>query len=116
LPAPLREDFANEEYAAPKGEIEELLAQVWQEVLQVERVGRYSHFIELGGHSMTAMRLVVKLAEILGVQLQLQAVLRSPTLWQMAEVVESVSFKGQALAAARAESENGTTEFEEGTI
>src|SRR5262249_16854799 len=49
LPAPDGGDYAAREYAAPVGEIEAKLAQIWAEVLQLERVGRHDNFFALGG-------------------------------------------------------------------
>jgi arthrofactin-type cyclic lipopeptide synthetase C len=58
LPAPDLAALFTREYAAPEGEVETALAQIWADVLQVERVGRQDHFFELGGHSLLAMRMV----------------------------------------------------------
>ncbi|WP_148051104.1 phosphopantetheine-binding protein, partial [Pseudomonas fluorescens] len=58
LPAPDLAALFTREYAAPEDEVETALAQIWADVLQVERVGRQDHFFELGGHSLLAMRMV----------------------------------------------------------
>ncbi|WP_298511890.1 amino acid adenylation domain-containing protein [uncultured Kordia sp.] len=49
---------ANIEYVAPKNEIEEALAEIWKEVLGVEKVGVTNNFFELGGHSLLAITLI----------------------------------------------------------
>ncbi|MEZ2299692.1 amino acid adenylation domain-containing protein, partial [Variovorax sp. RCC_210] len=56
LPAP---EFTNDRaYEAPEGEVEQALATIWSEVLNVPRVGRTNNFFELGGHSLLALRLL----------------------------------------------------------
>ena len=45
------------EYQAPQGEVEATLAQIWSEVLGVERVGRGDNFFDLGGHSLLLLKL-----------------------------------------------------------
>ncbi|MER8951102.1 phosphopantetheine-binding protein, partial [Mesorhizobium sp. M0809] len=52
LPAPDDDAYARAAYEAPQGEIETTLAQIWAELLRVERVGRHDNFFELGGHSL----------------------------------------------------------------
>ena len=54
---------AQREYEAPQGEVEETLARLWQELLEVPRVGRHDHFFELGGHSLLAVTLVERLRQ-----------------------------------------------------
>ncbi|HEX2081440.1 MAG TPA: amino acid adenylation domain-containing protein, partial [Longimicrobium sp.] len=57
LPAP---DLASaeEKYVAPRAPVEEVLAEIWAEVLRLERVGVHDSFFDLGGHSLLIMRLL----------------------------------------------------------
>ncbi|WP_354676164.1 amino acid adenylation domain-containing protein [Pseudomonas syringae] len=71
LPKPERSALFGLSYEAPQGEFEVALAEIWAEVLQVERVGRHDHFFELGGHSLLAMRMVSQVRQQLGVELPL---------------------------------------------
>ncbi|WP_347905415.1 amino acid adenylation domain-containing protein [Pseudomonas purpurea] len=63
LPEPGLDALICRGYEAPQGALETLLAQIWAEVLKVERVGRHDCFFELGGHSLLAIRLVNLLEE-----------------------------------------------------
>jgi arthrofactin-type cyclic lipopeptide synthetase C len=63
LPAPDGAAFARREYEPPIGEMEENLARIWAEVLQLDRVGRNDNFFELGGHSLLALRLLAAMNE-----------------------------------------------------
>ncbi|WP_122630819.1 non-ribosomal peptide synthetase, partial [Pseudomonas viridiflava] len=71
LPKPERSALFGVNYEAPEGEFEVALAEIWAEVLQVERVGRHDHFFDLGGHSLLAMRMVSQVRQQLGVELPL---------------------------------------------
>ena len=71
--------------SAPEGRVEEALAQVWQDVLGVERIGRHDNFFELGGDSVMAIPMVSKARQV-GVELSTTAVFRHPTLSDLAEV------------------------------
>ncbi|MGM9517050.1 condensation domain-containing protein, partial [Roseateles sp. DB2] len=62
LPAPDLQALAARGYEAPQGELEEQLAALWAEVLQLPRVGRHDNFFELGGHSLLALELVSRMA------------------------------------------------------
>ncbi|MCG1019858.1 non-ribosomal peptide synthetase, partial [Mycetohabitans sp. B4] len=57
LPEPDAGALAHQAYEAPQGELETTLAQIWAELLEVERVGRHDSFFALGGHSLLAVRL-----------------------------------------------------------
>nr|WP_282444191.1 non-ribosomal peptide synthetase [Pseudomonas fluorescens] len=87
LPAPDMAAVFTREYAAPQGEIETVLAQIWAEVLQVERVGRRDHFFELGGHSLLAMRMVSQVRQRLGVELALGDLFANAELAAVAELL-----------------------------
>ncbi|WP_338107703.1 phosphopantetheine-binding protein, partial [Pseudomonas corrugata] len=52
LPVPDQSSVVTREYEAPQGEVETAIARIWQDLLQVEQVGRHDHFFEMGGHSL----------------------------------------------------------------
>ncbi|WP_032807902.1 phosphopantetheine-binding protein, partial [Pseudomonas tolaasii] len=76
-------------YEAPEGPVEVALAQLWQTVLKVERVGRHDHFFELGGHSLLAVSLVEQMRKQ-GLDADLRVLLAQPTLAAMAAAVGQV--------------------------
>jgi amino acid adenylation domain-containing protein/thioester reductase-like protein len=61
LPAPALDAYASRPYVAPKGEVEEILAGIWHDLLGVERVGRDDNFFELGGHSLLLVQMMERL-------------------------------------------------------
>ena len=71
--------------APPRGVAEELLAELWCEVLDRPRVGRDDHFFHLGGHSLLALRLASRVERAFGVELPLRALFEHPTLRAQAE-------------------------------
>ncbi|UPL08773.1 Gramicidin S synthase II [Pseudomonas sp. IsoF] len=87
LPQPDRSALFEQGYEAPEGELEQALAHVWAELLQVERVGRRDHFFSLGGHSLLAMRMVSQVRVRLGVELSLSELFANPELAAVADVL-----------------------------
>ncbi|UDB46533.1 amino acid adenylation domain-containing protein [Bacillus safensis] len=88
LPAPdLSEQGANE-YTSPQTETERLLANIWEEVLEVPRIGRHDHFFECGGHSLRGMKMLNRLYEEMQVELTLKSLFESPTLEAFALAVD----------------------------
>jgi amino acid adenylation domain-containing protein/thioester reductase-like protein len=61
LPQPDRNVNADEDYTAPRNEIEKILAGVWEEVLGIQKIGIHHNFFELGGNSLKAIQVVTKL-------------------------------------------------------
>ena len=68
------------EYVAPETEVELMLAAMWREVLDVDRVGIHDSFFELGGHSITAHRLLVRVREEFGVDVPVHDLFARPTV------------------------------------
>jgi arthrofactin-type cyclic lipopeptide synthetase B len=89
LPAPGAEALTVREYAAPQGDTETLLAQVWAELLNVERVGRQDNFFELGGHSLLAVSLIGRLRQA-GMEADVRALFEQPTLAGYAAMIEQM--------------------------
>jgi aryl carrier-like protein len=85
LPAPEQSALIAHVYEAPQGEAENIMAAIWQDLLQVQRVGRQDHFFELGGHSLLVVSLI-GLLQKQGMQLNVRAVFAAPTLQTMAAI------------------------------
>ena len=83
LPAPDNASYATPGYEAPVGEVETTLAQIWEKVLKLERVGRHDNFFELGGHSLSAIHLVAALQRHF--YAQIRDIFRWPTLIEQAQ-------------------------------
>ncbi len=82
LPAPKYQD--GDHYRAPANAVEELLAGVYAQVLGVERVGVDDSFFDLGGDSLSAMRLIAAVNAALDAGLSVRAVFEAPAVAQLA--------------------------------
>ena len=80
LPAVALGEQAGRDFVAPQTEAEKLLARIWCAVLKVDRAGIFDDFYELGGHSITAVRVLVKINEAFGSQIELRNLLRERTI------------------------------------
>ncbi|HEU4882528.1 MAG TPA: amino acid adenylation domain-containing protein [Longimicrobium sp.] len=92
LPAPEYTAHADR-YVAPRTEAEELLAEIWAEVLGVERVGVHDNFFELGGHSLLIMRLLARVRDTLDLRISIRTVFSMPTLEAMAGEIERMLYE-----------------------
>ncbi|UKR54136.1 amino acid adenylation domain-containing protein [Xanthomonas fragariae] len=86
LPAPQAQAYVQHGYVAPDGQMEEVLAELWSEVLKIDRVGRHDHFFELGGHSLLVVALLQRMRRR-GLSADVKSLLSKPTLMAMAAVV-----------------------------
>jgi len=78
----------DDDYAAPTNEVEQKLAEMWQELLGIERVGVHDNFFALGGHSLLATQIVSRVRVLFRVDLRLAAIFEAPTVARMAELIE----------------------------
>jgi acyl carrier protein len=91
LPAPgLLDIRAENAYAEPRTPVEEQLAEIWEEVLGLERVGVHDDFFELGGHSLVAVRVMTRLNRQFGVELPLRVLFEDPTIEGLALAVTQI--------------------------
>ena len=74
-------------YVSPRTSTEEQLAQIWGEVLSLERVGIYDNFFDLGGHSLAATRVISLVFKQFQMEVPLQLLFQSPTVDEMAAVI-----------------------------
>ncbi len=82
LPGPVRTGIEGG-YVAPRNELEEELARIWQDVLRADRIGIDDNFFDVGGHSMLAVRLFVRIEQLTGKNLPLATLFQAPTILQL---------------------------------
>ncbi len=87
LPVPDMSRDTTETFVEPQSPVEALLAQIWADVLHVERVGRHSSFFALGGHSLLATQLVSRIRDTFQVELPLQRVFEYSTIAGLADQI-----------------------------
>ncbi|PHM67787.1 Amino acid adenylation [Xenorhabdus stockiae] len=87
LPGPDPAAIITRDYVAPVGEVETTLADIWQDLLGLERVGRHDHFFRLGGHSLIAVSLIEQLRSQ-GYALDVFSIFTAPLLMDMAQAIQ----------------------------
>jgi amino acid adenylation domain-containing protein len=98
LPVPdIKDVGVQDQYTPPRNELEEQLAQIWSEVLGIERVGIHDNFFALGGHSLMAVRLFSEINNRLGHELPLSILFQQGTISQIAQMINE-SPKDQPIA------------------
>ena len=75
-------------YIGPRNATETALAQIWQELLGLERVGIYDDFFELGGHSLLAMRVVSYIERDLSVSIPINMLFQFTTISDLSKYLE----------------------------
>jgi amino acid adenylation domain-containing protein len=104
LPAPAWEEQASTAFIAPSTPTEIAVAEIWCEVLGVERVGRDDNFFHLGGHSLLAARVATQVRERFDMDISVRALFEHSTLALFAEHV------GAARGEAGQEADADTSE------
>jgi amino acid adenylation domain-containing protein len=101
LPAP--ETVRPAELAAPGplSPLEEMVIQIWAQLLGRERIGPEESFFSLGGHSLLATQAMARLRDTLGVQIPLQAAFEAPTASAMAKRIQQALEGGVQLPPLR---------------
>jgi acyl carrier protein len=80
-----------EDFVAPRTPMEEKVAAIWADVLNVKRVGVHDDFFALGGHSLLATQIVAQIRTDLAVDLPLHSLFTSPTVESLsAAIVELI--------------------------
>ena len=87
LPAPTIQAASGESYVAPRTPIEEAVAEMWCEVLRLDRVGVHDDFFALGGHSLRITQVISRIRTAFGVDLALRSVYEAPNIEAIAEAI-----------------------------
>jgi amino acid adenylation domain-containing protein len=90
LPEPSGSSFsASKEYVAPQTLTEKKLAAVWSSILKIEKIGILDNFFEIGGHSMIAVTLIIKIEKEFGIRLPLATLFEQSTVQKLSKVIDN---------------------------
>jgi amino acid adenylation domain-containing protein len=96
LPAPSAENhLETKDFIAARNEIEKGLANIWSDLLAIQKIGIKDNFFELGGHSLLAIRLVSRIEQSFGKELSLASLLEAQTIEQQADLILGRDGQGQ---------------------
>jgi amino acid adenylation domain-containing protein len=87
-------------FVAPRNELEEVLAAIFADVLEVEQVGIHDNFFACGGHSLLATQVVSRIRKFLPADLSLRALFEAPTVEQLACILLRDPARGPQIATA----------------
>jgi amino acid adenylation domain-containing protein len=87
LPIPERSRPLDTRFVSPRNEVENILADIWSEVLLIDRIGVNDEFLDLGGNSLAATRVLSRVFKRYQLELPVQSLFQSPTIAEMAEVI-----------------------------
>ncbi|NJN10674.1 MAG: SDR family oxidoreductase [Richelia sp. RM1_1_1] len=80
----------NSDFVEPSNAVEHHIANLWQDLLGIEKVGIDDKFFDLGGHSLIATQIVSQLRQYFHVEISLSHVFRAPTIAELALVIEDL--------------------------
>jgi amino acid adenylation domain-containing protein len=88
LPLPGRSRVQDADFIPPSTPVEQTLAEVWTEVLGMKLIGTLDNFFNLGGHSLKAAQVAIRLQERFGIDLPLRAILETQNFGDLARAIE----------------------------
>ncbi|MGE5400776.1 MAG: amino acid adenylation domain-containing protein, partial [Ignavibacteriales bacterium] len=88
LPAPDRENI-NGGYSEQLTMTEEVLVNIWADVLNMKSIARHQNFFDLGGHSLLATQLISRIRDAFNIELPLNSLFESKDLASMAEIIDA---------------------------
>jgi acyl carrier protein/NAD(P)-dependent dehydrogenase (short-subunit alcohol dehydrogenase family) len=75
------------DYVPPRSTVEKILADVWQELFGIQRIGIHDDFLRLGGHSLLAVQLITRVRQAFSIELPLTSLFTAPTIAGLAEQI-----------------------------
>lgn len=87
LPKPEKLIYEQIKYVPPANDMEEKLAQIWGDILDIKEVGVNSSFFEIGGHSLKALRIISRIYRELKVEVTLKELFENTTIRKLAQLI-----------------------------
>lgn len=91
LPAPVGTGMASQTHTEPETPVEEHLAAVWAEALNLQKVSVTDDFFELGGHSLLALEVLVRAEQRHGIRIPVRAMLEGRTIRRIAQMLDNTA-------------------------
>jgi len=88
FPLPEKNLLTEGEYIAPKNHLENQLQNIWQNLLNLERISVTQSFFQLGGNSLSAMKMAFEIHKQLGIEIPLWDIFDNPTISQIARLIQ----------------------------
>ncbi|NES70643.1 MAG: AMP-binding protein, partial [Okeania sp. SIO2D1] len=89
LPVPDNVSSVSTEYVAPETETQKVLAEIWAQVLGIEKVGIHDNFFDLGGHSLLATQVVSRIRQAFDIEFPLKKIFESSTVESISKYIDA---------------------------
>ena len=86
-----------QEFVAPRTPMEEMLADIWADILKVEKIGINDNFFELGGHSLLVTQVISRIRDTFSIEVPLHYLFELPTVAGLAERIETIHWAKQSI-------------------
>jgi len=96
LPPPDESHIAPHDFVAPRHPLEELIAGIWADILNLSQVGVEDNFFALGGHSLLATQLISRLRDTFRLEIPMRALFEAPTVAGLAQLITDLRFTSGA--------------------
>ena len=103
-------EWHNKEFIAPRNDIETKLAEIWCDVLAIDKVSIDANFFELGGHSLLAARAASKFRKSFEVDVPLRALFDLHTIAQISEYIETLKWAIESAKNSKGDMEDSDAE------
>lgn len=91
-----RPNLSND-YVAPNSSVEQIITEIWQDILGIESIGIYDNFFELGGHSLLLTQLISRLRQAFNVEIQIRQIFQKPTIAEQAVIIDQLCKEAQEM-------------------
>jgi len=78
------------EYVEPQTEFEQIVKEVWSEVLEIDKIGIHDNFLDVGGDSLRGIRVISRLGAEFELEFSINLIFQKPTIKQLAAHIEEV--------------------------
>jgi acyl carrier protein len=109
LPEPGLDEDTKAEYVAPRNKIEKKLVELWQEILEKEKIGIQENFFQLGGHSLLAITLINKIYQEFDLEISLGDFIDHQTIGKLAEYIRNIEKQEEKIEEILSEIEEDDT-------